>query len=159
MMQGVRGTELTSDRFFSRRVKRLVVVSAVALGVILALGVADEAPTWALALIATGWVVMPLLLWMSLRRPRRRYLLVIPATCVSLGLLAITASSPAATRTGWLLITAGILIGGTMGMWFWFRWAPVPRILDDPFGWGRMTLVAVHIALILAGISLVVSNL
>ena len=45
---------------------------------------------------------------------------------------------------------AGFL-GGTLGMWFWFRVAPVPDALDQPFSRGRWFLVGAHAALIVAG--------
>lgn len=149
------GIELTGDRLFRHRVRRLVVISSVALGVIWGLAFVEEAPGWVLAILAVGWVSMPTILGASLDRPFLRYALVVPAGAVSVGLIGMVMAAPQDTETGWLLITLGILLGGFLGVWFWFRWLPVPRILDDPFGWPRVTLVGLHLALVLAGATMV----
>jgi len=149
------GVELTADRLFGHRIRRLVAISAIALGAIWALAFADDAETWILVLLGIGWVLMPTVLALSLSRPMTRYALVIPATTVSIGLLAMTVSAPQSTVTGWVFITAGILIGGLLGMWFWFRWLPVPRPFDDPFGVPRLALVGLHLGLVLAGMTMV----
>ncbi len=149
------GIELTGDRLFTHRVRRLVAISTVALGVIWGLAFLEEASAWILALLAVGWVSMPIILAASLHRPSLRYALVVPSGTVSVGLIGMVMAAPEETVTGWLLITAGILLGGLLGVWFWFRWLPVPRILDDPFGWPRVTLVGLHLALILVGAALV----
>ena len=51
-------------------------------------------------------------------------------------------------------MTAGVLLGGFMGLWFWFRVAPVPAGLDDPTARGRWSLIALHVALIVLGLAL-----
>jgi hypothetical protein len=150
------GIELTGDRLFTHRVRRLVAISAVALGVIWGLAFLEEPPAWILALLALGWVSMPTVLAASLGRPLLRYALIVPAGAVSIGLIGMVITAPEETATGWLLITSGILLGGFLGVWFWFRWLPVPRILDDPFGWPRVVLVGLHLALILIGAALVI---
>jgi hypothetical protein len=159
MTQATGRVELTDDRAFSQRIQRLVVISADALGEIWGLAYLQEAPAWTQMLIGLGWVLMPVLLARSLRRPTLRYLLVLPASCVSLGLIGIVLSGPDATRAGWILITLGVLTGGTLGMWFWYRWAPVPAGLENPFGSSRIALIAVHASLVLVGVGLVWVNL
>jgi hypothetical protein len=52
-------------------------------------------------------------------------------------------------------MTAGVLFGGMLGVWFWFRWLPVPRGLHEPFSRARWGLIGVHVSLIVAGIGLV----
>jgi hypothetical protein len=54
------------------------------------------------------------------------------------------------------MITAGILLGGTLGMWFWYRMMPVPYELSDPYGTPRIALVGLHIGLVLAGVAIVI---
>jgi hypothetical protein len=149
--------ELSHDRRFARRVKRLGLVSMVALGAVWWLAVATtSAPLPVGVALAAGWFLMPAILFASLARPLLRYGLVVPASLVGFGLLAITASwLPAApvAATGWLLITAGVLFGGVMGLWFWYRLLPVPASLDDPSSPGRWALIAVHVALIVVGLA------
>ncbi len=151
--------ELTGDRLFQHRIQRLVVISAVALGVIWGLAYADDTAAWMLVLLGLGWVLMPTVLALSLRRPMTRYALMIPASAVSIGLVATTASATDSTVVGWVLITAGILLGGFLGTWFWFRWLPVPRALDDPFGGPRLALVGLHLGLVLVGMTMVGAGL
>jgi hypothetical protein len=153
------GVELTADRLFRRRIRRLVAISTVALGVIWGLAFADDAEPWILGLLGIGWVLMPTVLALSLSRPMTRYALMIPANIVSIGLIAMTVSAPDSTMVGWMLITAGILVGGFLGMWFWFRWLPVPRALDDPFGGPRLALVGLHFGLVLVGMAMVGTGL
>ena len=153
------GVELTADRLFEHRVRRLIVISAVALGVIWGLAFADDAEVWALVLLGIGWVTMPTILALSLRRPILRYALLVPATAVSIGLIGLTFTAPDSTDVGWLLVTLGILVGGALGAWFWFRWLPVPRALDDPYGTPRVALVGLHIGLVLIGVAMVVAGL
>ena len=108
-----------------------------------------------MVLLAAGWVLMPVILAASLRRPMLRYALVVPATLVTLGLLGMVFDTSGTELLGWAMLTAGILLGGTLGMWFWYRWMPVPRAFDDPYGTARMILVAIHIGLVLVGAAIV----
>lgn len=155
MLRAGSGIELTGDRLFAHRVRRLVVITAVTLGVIWGLAFIEEAPTWILVLLAVGWASMPTILAASLSRPSLRYALVVPAGAVSAGLIGMAMIAPEETATGWILIAAGVFLGGFLGVWFWFRWIPVPRILNDPFGWSRVFLVGLHLALVLVGAALV----
>ena len=102
---------------------------------------------------------MPVFLTASLRWPVARYGLAIPSTLVGVSLIAICLTDLptewGGARVGWLMTTAGVLMGGVLGLWFWFRMAPVPRFLDDPFSPGRWTLVTVHIVLIVVGLALI----
>jgi len=155
--------ELTADRGIVRRVKRLAATSAVALGLIWLLAVtALEAPVPVDAALAAGWIMMPAVLVASLWRPSLRYWLVVPSTLVGFGLLAICLGwlpqDPAAAA-GWLLMTVGVLLGGVMGLWLWFRVVPVPATLDDPFSAARWALIALHIALITTGLALATAAL
>lgn len=153
------GLEMTRDRLFTHRVRRLVWVSIFALGVIWVMAFLDDAPNWVLALLAAGWLLMPSILAVSLRRPMMRYALVIPATIVPVGLMWMVLTASEATLTGWILMAVGILFGGLLGMWFWFRWFPVPRVFADPYGGPRIALVGIHIALVLAGAAMVARGL
>jgi hypothetical protein len=101
---------------------------------------------------------MPSILWLSLRHPKMRYALILPSSLVSFALLAICLTAlpnEADSRTGWLLVTGGVLLGGLLGLWFWFRWLPVPAQLHDPFSAGRWALVCIHISMILAGLTFI----
>jgi hypothetical protein len=151
--------ELTDDPAFSRRVIRLARTSVVALGYILLLwAVTLETSMVIGAALAAGWVLMPTVLWSSLHRPRLRYALVLPSSLVSLALLAICLTAlPENTfaRIGWISMTAGIFLGGVLGIWFWFRLIPVPMSLDHPFAPGRWILVAIHVLMILVGLLLI----
>ena len=155
--------ELSSDQQFAARVARLVMISAVALGVIWVLATASaDVAGWILAALFAGWLAMPSLLALSLIRPRLRYLLVVPATSVTIGLSGICLSAlppSGAGRVGWPVLTAGILIGATLGSWFWYRWVPVPDTLDAPFSPGRWVLVTLHAGLVVVGAALVVAGL
>lgn len=157
------GVEMTADTRFAGRVRRLVAVSAVALGVIAVLALfATEAPGWLVAMLAAGWVLMPSILGASLRRPTLRYGLVVPAGLVTVGLVALCWGwMPESTTAsiGWLLITAGVADGGLLGMWFWYRMAPVPPSLDEPFSPRRLALIAVHVGLVAAGTVMVLWSL
>ena len=158
-----RPIELSADPRFAPRVKRLAATSLVALGFIWALAVVTlDAPTLVVTALAAGWVLMPATLFASLARPRLRYALVAPASLVGGGLLAIAAwwlpADPVA-GTGWLLMTAGVLFGGVLGIWFWLRLLPVPPTLDDPFSRGRWAMIAIHIALIVVGLALAAMSL
>ncbi len=154
-----RPVELTDDPGFARRIIRLALTSCVALGLVwwLAITTLDGHPVIGISL-AAGWLLMPSLLLLSLRRPRLRYTLVLPSSLVGLPLLAISAASLAtepAARVGWLLLSVGILFGGGLGIWFWFRWLPVPAYLHDPFSRGRWLLVGLHIGMVVGGLILV----
>jgi hypothetical protein len=162
-LTGHRPIELSADPRFAPRVKRLAATSLVALGLIWALAVATlDAPPLLVTALAAGWVLMPATLFASLARPRLRYALVVPASLVGVGLLAIAAwwlpADPVA-GTGWLLMTAGVLFGGILGIWVWLRLLPVPPVLDDPFSRGRWAMIAIHIALIVVGLALASTSL
>ncbi|MEX1156202.1 MAG: hypothetical protein WED12_03470 [Chloroflexota bacterium] len=153
--------ELSADRRMARRVKRLGLVSMVALGLIWGLAAARlGAPPWVNGMLAAGWVLMPTVLFASLARPRLRYAVVLPASLVGIGLLAICAwwlpSEPLAAA-GWWLMTAGIALGGGLGLWFWYRLAPVPDWLDDLNSAGRWSLIGLHIGLIVVGWGLAIA--
>lgn len=138
--------------------RRLAATAVVALGLIWALAATTlSVPPLVLVALATGWASMPTILFASLSRPYLRYALVIPSTLVGLGLLAISAAwlpSSAVAAAGWLLMTSGILLGGLLGLWFWFRLVPVPQPLDDPFSPARLGLIGLHIGLIVVGLLL-----
>lgn len=155
--------ELSADQQFTARVVRLVMISAVALGVIWVLATAtDGVARWILILLFAGWLAMPSLLAVSLIRPRTRYLLVVPAGLVTIGLTGICLTalpSSGAGRVGWPLLTAGILLGASLGGWFWYRWVPVPSAFAAPFSPGRWLLVTLHAGLIVAGAALVIVGL
>lgn len=144
--------EMSTDSRFERRLRRLVLVSLVFLGVIayLAWSKGDAGPL-TLVFLISGWILMPTLLHISVAKPRWRYLLAIPAMLVIVGLLRTTLDAGAAAF-GWWLITAGIAFGGTLGGWFWYRWVPVPSRLDNPFSPGRWALVTIHVGMVIAGI-------
>jgi len=147
--------ELTADRAMSRRVRRLGIVSLFALGLIWGLAVTSLDVPWVVgAALAAGWVLMPAVLFASLTRPRLRYGLVVPALLVGGGLLAILVwSLPASplAAAGWVLVDAGVVLGGVLGLWFWYRWLPVPDALNDPNSRGRWALISLHVALIATG--------
>ena len=154
--------ELTEDPRIRRRVRRLAAVSAVALGLIWGLAVATtEAPPWVGVALFTGWLLMPSVLLASLRDTRLRYGLAVPSVLVSLGLLAIVVGPAPGdlAALGWLSILAGVMLGGLMGLWFWFRVLPVPDALDAPDSAGRWAIIAVHVGLIVVGIALAGSAL
>ncbi len=160
LVRGQTSVEMTRDTRFGVRVIRLAATSVVALGLIWGFQFATlNTPAFVGVSLAAGWALMPVLLTASLRWPTARYGLALPSTLVGVGLVAIclTALPPdwGVSRVGWLMTTAGVLMGGVLGLWFWFRLAPVPRFLDDPFGPGRWTLVGVHIALIVVGLALI----
>jgi hypothetical protein len=150
-----RAVELSDDRRFARRVRRLALVASVALGVIWALAVSTlAAPPLVEISLAAGWILMPTVLAASLARPELRYALVVPATLVGVGLLAICAwwlPAEPIPAIGWVLMTAGIALGGLLGLWFWFRLLPVPDALHDPFAPGRILLIGAHVGLIVIG--------
>ena len=150
--------ELSGDRRMAGRVRRLAGTAVVALGVIWWLAVSTlDAPPLLGASLLLGWASMPTILMLSLRLPRLRYALVIPSSLVGIPLLGISAlflPPSAVAAAGWVLITAGILLGSAMGLWFWYRVLPVPRAMDDPFSAARIALIGVHVALVVAGVML-----
>jgi hypothetical protein len=154
--------ELTGDHRITRRVRRLAAVSAVALGLVWGLAVVTtDADAAVDAALLIGWILMPTVLLSSLRDARLRYGLVAPSALVSIGLAAIVsvASPGGIAGIGWLLILLGVLLGGLMGAWFWYRLLPVPRVLDAPDATARWALIVVHVALILVGLALAASAL
>jgi hypothetical protein len=155
--------ELTDDARIERRVMRLSATSIVALGLVWALASATlSVPDPVSLALVTGWILMPITLLSSLSSPRARYLLVVPATLEGLALVTIClAALPAAAvpAAGWLLVTAGVALGGLLGLWFWYRVAPVPASLDDPYAPGRWALIAIHIGLVVVGLSMAATAL
>ena len=160
LLLGRTGIEMSGDRTFLPRVRRLAGVSSVALGAIWLLAVTTARPHHGAidAALFAGWITMPAVLWASIRRSSVRPFVFLPSALVTIGLFALCLTalpSDATARMGWLLVTGGILFGGVLGGWFWFRWFPVPPVLDDPFSPGRWTLVGAHITMIVVGLSLV----
>ena len=150
--------EMTADPRIARRVKRLIATAAIALGVIFGLAVGTLAvPGIVAAAFAGGSILMPVILAASLTWPRLRYALVVPVSFVTLGLVAVCVGwlprDPIAAA-GWLLVTSGVLFGGILGLWFWFRIVPVPPQFDDPYSPGRLMLIRVHVALVVVGVVL-----
>jgi hypothetical protein len=139
-------------------VRRLALTSVVALGMIWALAVATlDAPVLISVGLAAGWLLMPSTLVASLADPRWRYALVVPASLVGISLLAISVAwrpAPPLAAAGWVMITGGVLLGGLLGLWFWYRLVPVPKQLDDPFSPGRLGLIRAHVTLIVIGLLL-----
>lgn len=138
------------------RVRRLAVVSSIALGLVwwLSLDVSGAGALERWGLLA-GWVLMPATLVASLFDAWARFAVGVPASLVSLVALRLTwLEFPSA---GWMLLAAGVLLGGMLGMWSWFRWAPIPAMFRAPYGRGRRALIAVHVALTAAGIAAIVA--
>ena len=138
--------------------RRLALTSVVALGIIWALAVATlDAPALIHAGLAAGWLLMPSVLVASLADPRWRYALALPASLVGIALLAISVAwlpAPPLAAAGWAMMTVGVLLGGLLGLWFWYRLMPVPKSLDDPFSPGRLGLIRAHVMLIVIGMLL-----
>ncbi len=158
MMLGTAGVEMTASADMTGRVRRQAVVSAVALGVIWAMAATEGGVPVAVELpLVAGWALMPPLLAASVRRPRLRYGLVVPAALVAGGLTALCfVALPAGLgAAGWLMVAAGVLMGGGLGSWFWYRLLPVPSALDRPLAPGRWALIAVHVGLVVVGLALV----
>jgi hypothetical protein len=153
---------MTDDPRVADRVRRQALNGAVVLGLVWAAAAASEpvgpVPQW---LLLVGWPLMVTVLLLSLREPRLRYLVVVPATLIAGALLAISFNNGIGQpeAAGWWLLTAGIVLGIVLGAWFWFRWLPVPAALDDPFSPGRWALIAVHAALVLVGLVVVAGSL
>jgi hypothetical protein len=146
---------MSADPVFAPRVRRLALISLVALGVIWGLAVWSlHTPAYLGAALAAGRFLMPTLLWLSLRQPIWRYGLALPSALVGVPLLIVCAMAPPEDeikRVGVLLLTAGIWMGGVLGAWFWFRWLPVPEKFEQPFSTLRWRAIGVHVALIMAG--------
>jgi hypothetical protein len=154
------GVELTHDRTFEARIRRLSVVSLFALGTITWLAIRDDASSTVVLLLTAGWISMPTVLRASLRRPGLRYALSVPATLFAGGLTLFSTSLAdleATSAAGWWTITVSLWFGAVLGMWLWFRWLPVPAWLTDPFGPGRLAFVTAHIGGVLIGIALVIA--
>lgn len=151
--------EMSGDPLFLPRVRRLASVSSVALGVIwlLAMWTTEPHSVAIDGALLVGWILMPTVLWSSIRRPEMRVLVFVPSTLVTVGLVALCVTAlpgDYVVRGGWLLVTGGILFGGFLGGWFWFRWFPVPPSLDAPFSSPRWVLIGLHVAMIVVGIAL-----
>lgn len=101
---------------------------------------------------------MPTLLIASLRRPLLRYGLVAPSSLVAVGAGGLSLDATGIARVGWLLVTAGVLFGGVLGLWFWYRMLPVPERLRDPFSPTRWLLIGAHVALVVAGLAALVAD-
>ena len=155
--------ELSTDERFAGRVRRLAMTSVVALGIMWALAVATLDAPWVIgAGLAAGWLLMPSILAASLVDPRWRYALAVPASLVSIPLLAISVAwrpAPPLAALGWVMVTGGVLLGGLLGLWFWYRLLPVPGQLDDPFSPGRLGLIRAHVMLIVVGLALAATPL
>jgi len=151
--------EMTGDAGFRRRVVRLAVTSAVALGAVWFLWATtvEGHPAVGAGLLA-GWLLMPAVLGLSLRWPKIRYAVAVPSALVSLSLVAVCGlflPESGVARAGWILLTVGVLLGAGMGAWFWYRWIPVPASWSRPFSPGRWLLVGVHLGLVGGGIALI----
>jgi len=153
------GVEMSSDPAFLRRVRRLAIVSAIALGPMWALAVGTlEAHVAVYLALFGGWVLMPTVLGLSIRRPGVRLLVALPTTLVVAALVAICLTALPVDRVagaGWLTVTVGIAFGVFLGAWFWYRWLPVPASLKDPCSKGRSIFIVVHVALVVLGLLLV----
>jgi hypothetical protein len=151
--------ELTDDTRFLGRIRRLGLVSLIAPGLIWWLATRLAVPQPLLFTLLAGWWSMPAVLFASIPFPSVRPLLIVPATLITAPVLAIVAGwlpgRPVADF-GWILIAVGLLLGGVLGGWFWFRWAPVPAALDYPFAPARWGLIAIHVGLICVGLVLAV---
>jgi hypothetical protein len=152
---------MSPDPGFRRRLRRLILISSVSLGMITALALATaDVGLGVLTLLLGGWGLMPGLLWVGLEEPGWRSLLPIPAVMFTVALLIITIGfdGPGIALAGWWMITAGVVLGATLAIWFWYRRLPVPERLDDPFAPGRWLLISVHVGLIVLGLVLVLSQ-
>jgi hypothetical protein len=85
------GVEMSGDPGFAERVRRLVKVSSVALGVIALLAwLTLDVPSLVMAALILGWVSMPSVLAASLHEPHHRFFLMVPGGLVSLALVAVS---------------------------------------------------------------------
>ena len=151
--------ERSNDTRFTRRVIRLGLVSAVALGFIWRVAADNPGvPHWVGLSLLGGWVTMPTLLGASVFRPEWRTLLVIPSTLVTFGVAGAMLENghwTLAQQVGWIALSSGILLGDLLGLWFWLRLMPVPSWLEDPFSRPRWAAIGIHVGLVAAGIALV----
>ena len=138
------------------RVQRLAAVSSVALGLLWWFSLDADGGRVATPALAAGWILMPAVLLLSLGVPRLKYALALPASLVSFATVLLAAATfPSA---GWLLVSTGIAMGGLMGAWFWFGWAPIPGPLSKHDGRPRTLLVAVHVLLVVSGLALLATS-
>ena len=148
---------IETERLLARRIRRLALVSAIALGIIwwLSAGTTYAAMPTRLAL-ALGWLLMPTVLLASLGAPRARLGLALPSTLVTVALAAISIAAwrdGSATAPGWSLLLLGIIFGDLLGGWLWFGVLPVPQGLRDPGSVARWLLILVHVGPVVAGLA------
>ena len=146
-----------TERRMARRIRRLTLVSAIALGIIwwLSTGTTYAAMPTRLAL-ALGWLVMPTVLLARLRLPRARLGLALPSTLVTVALAAISIAAwrdGSATAPGWSLLLLGITLGDLLGGWLWFGVLPVPPGLRDLGSVARWLLILAHVGPLVAGLA------
>ena len=146
-----------TGRPVARRIRRLTLVSTIALGIIwwLSKETTYAAMPTRLAL-ALGWLLMPTVLLASLRLPRARLGLALPATLVTVALAAISIAAwrdGSATAPGWSLLLLGITFGDLLGGWLWFGLLPIPPGLRDPGSVARWLLILVHIGPVVGGLA------
>jgi hypothetical protein len=155
MAHHTRPIELSDDARFVGRIRRLGVVSLVAPGLIWWLALTRlTVPQPLLVALFTGWLLMPAVLFTSISFPTIRLLLIVPAALITAPVFAIVAGwlpGQPGPALGWILLAGGLLLGAVLGGWFWFRWAPVPDALMNPFAPARGRLIAIHVALICVG--------
>ncbi|MGE0598107.1 MAG: hypothetical protein AB7P41_01610 [Dehalococcoidia bacterium] len=118
----------------------------------LSLGIDDT--TVASLALAIGWVTMPSILLVSLRVPRLKFGLAVPAGLVTLGAAWLAVLE--FPSVGWSLVAGGTSMGGLVGAWLWFAWAPIPAAFASPNARPRLALLTVHVAIIVAGIAVLV---
>jgi hypothetical protein len=151
---------MSDDPSFLPRVRRLAGVSSIALGFIWLLAMRTTEPHNVAidGALFGGWILMPTVLWTSIRRPEIRPWVFLPSALITLSLVALCLTAlptDSLIVSGWLLVTAGIVFGGVLGGWVWFRGLPVPPSLDAPFAPGRWALISTHVLMIIAGLVLV----
>jgi len=84
----------------------------------------------------------------------------VPASLAIVGMAIGGAFGPPTTSlgiAGWWLALVGQAFGGTLGAWFWCRRLPVPTALDDAFSPWRWALVAIHVGVVVLGMSLMIA--
>lgn len=115
---------------------------------------------WIVAMLGSGWLTMTPSLLATRHNPRHLSWVLVPSGLVATGLVglcitALPAAMPA--RVGWIMLTVGIWLGVALGLWLWFRLAPIPEVLRDPVGPGRWALITLHVAPILLAFGLLLS--